>query len=144
MSESKEYRAWANAKARCYRKTHPRYADWGGRGITMSDDWRTHFASFLRDMGPKPTPLHILDRRDNDGPYSKENCQWVLPSQSSYNRRTFKSNKQKIRCVSWDRNSAIAYAHVNKKRIILYYGPDFFEACCARKSYEVKEVCHHS
>lgn len=86
MKESPEYVAWCNAKARCHRKTHPRYAEWGGRGISMCDRWRESFESFLADMGPRPSPGHSIDRIDGSRWYEPGNCRWATAKVQSTNR----------------------------------------------------------
>lgn len=76
---------------RCSRPSHKRYADYGGRGITVCTPWRDDFWSFVADMGNRPMQPngrpYLLDRIDNDAGYTPENCRWTTDSVSSSNRR---------------------------------------------------------
>lgn len=53
----------------------------------MCQEWSEDFVVFLADMGKRPSKLHQLDRRDNDGNYDPSNCRWSLPAAQMVNRR---------------------------------------------------------
>lgn len=85
---SRTYSSWSNMIRRCTNPDHPRYADWGGRGITVDPRW-LDYRAFLADMGERP-PGTTLNRKDNDGMYCRENCEWAGPAAQAANSRNTK------------------------------------------------------
>jgi len=88
MTKTTEYIAWHSMKSRCYNESYKGFDHYGKRGITVCSRWLNSFENFYADMGEKPTPKHSLDRINNDGGYSPENCKWSTYSEQNRNRRT--------------------------------------------------------
>ncbi|MGW4825038.1 hypothetical protein ACWEP4_40550 [Streptomyces sp. NPDC004227] len=80
------YMTWGDMINRCTNSTHKRWADYGGRGITVCERWRD-FRNFLADMGERPGPRMTLDRIDNDRGYEPGNVRWTSYSTQAKNRR---------------------------------------------------------
>jgi hypothetical protein len=98
-----EYSSYRSMKDRCTLKSHIFYDLYGGRGITICKEWADSkgFPSFIKDMGPKPSEEHTLDRINSDGNYESLNCVWATRKEQVQNRLSnkicSKSEADKIR-----------------------------------------------
>jgi hypothetical protein len=119
-SKAVEYHSWLGMVARCENPSNRKWPDYGGRGITVCERWRSDFTAFLSDIGMKPTPEHTLDRIDVNGNYEPSNCRWATPLQQSQNRRnnqytTFRGRHMLIVDVARELNLPI---HVLRNRVL--------------------------
>jgi hypothetical protein len=86
MKRTPEWRAWSSMKKRCENPKVPGYKDYGGRGITFHESWKS-FEQFYADVGPRPSPSHSLDREDNNGNYEPGNVRWATGFEQGQNKR---------------------------------------------------------
>jgi hypothetical protein len=87
------YRSWKMMLERCYDQRHPSYSNYGGRGVTVCDQWRVKggdgFKAFLQAVGARPSENHTLDRKDSHGHYTPDNVEWATKTQQNrYKRET--------------------------------------------------------
>lgn len=87
------YRLWQSIQQRCYNTNNIGYHNYGGRGITLYEPWKTDFESFvdylLIQLGPKPKG-YTLDRIENSGSYVPFNLRWATMETQCNNRRSKK------------------------------------------------------
>ena len=113
-SESREYKTWKNIKERCYNKKCKHYHSYGGRDIKVCDKWIENFQAFYEDMGLKPKGKS-LDRIDNNGDYSPENCRWATPKEQCNNKRFnvhLTINGETKTITEWSRITGVIFATI--------------------------------
>lgn len=85
------HRIWHGMRSRCYRDYDINYHNYGGRGITVCDEWNRDFDAFAEwALANGYADTREIDRIDNDGNYTPDNCRFVTRVQNSNNRRTNK------------------------------------------------------
>jgi hypothetical protein len=84
------YTSWQNMKQRCLNPSHPKYHRYGGRGIQICPEWLNieGFVAWAESSGFRQGLT--IDRKDNDGNYCPDNCQWITPHSNSRKKRTTK------------------------------------------------------
>ena len=95
MSKTRLYVAWRNMRIRCYNPKDKRYERYGGRGITVCDEWRNSFEAF-RDwaLSNGYSDELTIDRIDTNGSYNPSNCRFITRAENNANRNKWKRRKR--------------------------------------------------
>lgn len=140
-SSVREYNVWAMMRQRCMNPNAANYLNYGGRGITVDPRW-DRFKNFWEDMGPAPSKRHTLDRLDNDGPYSPENCVWSDREKQQNNRRNnvfIEAFGERKTLAQWARSTGLTRDMIRHRVFVMGMTPE--EALTAeRMSHLQKKV----
>ena len=146
LSKSRFYEIWKAMRDRCNNPKHKVYKNYGGRGITVCEEWLdiANFVAWAEATHPNIEGVS-LDRIDNDKGYSPDNCRWATREIQNTNQRMRKTNTSGFVGVSWikHQNKWEAYITVNciKVHLGVFKTPE--EAAKIRDKYIVKNGLHH-
>lgn len=122
------YSVWRNMLSRCENENHKSYHRYGGRGIQVCRAWHS-FDVFYRDFGAsRPSPKHTIDRKNNDGNYEPENCQWATQREQQNNRSTnvrLSHDGETLTVTQWARKTGLSQQCISSR---LKAGWSAFEA----------------
>lgn len=131
------YRIWCGIKSRCYNSNYPKYPWYGGRGITMCNEWKNDFVSFEMWANANGYNDNLsIDRIDNNKNYCPMNCRWADAHTQNTNQNIRKDNKTGFVGVSYHGGKYVAGIRINNKQVWL--GCSFNsaeEACIARDRF---------
>ena len=95
LIHTSEYKAWIAMKDRCLNPNSSNFHGWGAKGVSVHTAWREDFTVFLKDVGPKPSAKHSLDRYPNkEGYYEPGNVRWATKYEQTHNRRPLKRGSE--------------------------------------------------
>ena len=141
LSNTRLNRIWSSIKDRTLNSKQKQYNDYGGRGITICDEWKNDFMSFYNwAMENGYSDELSIDRIDNEGSYYPENCRWTTSIIQNRNQRIRKDNKTGYKGVSFnkDNNSFRVIISVNKKTIRLGEFKTAVEGAIAYNNYIIE------
>lgn len=110
---TKEYQTWLHVIQRCENENNDQYKIYGGRGITICEEWRKDFSVFLAHIGPAPTRSHSIDRIDNDGNYEPGNVRWATKKEQANNTST-------VRVYSYKGENLTITQAISKSNVIIH------------------------
>ncbi len=103
---------------RCNNPNNRAFKNYGARGIKVCPRWND-YRNFIRDMGPKPSPKHTIERKDVNGDYTPENCVWATHAEQNRNRRSTKFLTYKgetLTHTEWSKRVGLSKNTIGRRR----------------------------
>ena len=143
LTNTRIYGVWDNIKRRTLNPKHKHYNDYGGRGITICDEWKNDFMSFYIwaiSNGYEENKGLSIDRIDNDVGYSPENCRWTTKTIQARNTRVYKNNTSGYKGVIYFKRDGNyrACIYIKSKNIHLGYFQTAVEGAIAYNNYIIE------
>lgn len=110
MSKTPEFNTWMHMIIRCSNPLDAAWKNYGGRGITVCDAWKSDFTAFYNYVGPRPTPKHTIERINNNGNYEPGNVKWATRLEQNSNTRRVRlltANGETMTLSAWARELQI-------------------------------------
>lgn len=146
MAKHRFYKTWCGMIHRCNNPKNKDYIHYGGRGITVCEEWLdvTIFIAWAEATHPN-IEGYSLDRIDNDLGYSPENCRWADKTTQNTNQRMKKSNTSGFVGVHWDigNNKYVARITVLGNKVHIGSFLTKIEAVLARDNYIIENGLPH-
>ena len=134
------YIIWSTLKGRVLNPKNKAYKNYGGRGITLCDEWLDVQNFYDWAMSNGYSDELSIDRIDNDGNYCPENCRWTTQTIQTRNQRIYKNNSSGFKgvCFVKDKNKYKSYITVDKNRVFLGYFPTAEDGAIAYNNYIIE------
>ena len=122
LSNTKLYSVWQDMKTRCYYEGKENYNAYGGKGITICDEWLNNFVVFYDwSLANGYTEFLTIERIDNNVGYNPSNCKWI-PLKSQYDNRTsnkmFEYQGELKNIKAWSVQFDMSYQMLRKRLVV--------------------------
>lgn len=140
------YKVWNNMNQRCNNPKHEAYKNYGGRGISVCNEW-LDINNFINDMFPSFIEGLTIDRENTNGNYEKSNCRWATKQVQNRNtRKLISTNTSGYRGVSLDKkcNKWRTSIGINNKSIYIGLFNTALESALAYDKYVIDNNLEHT
>ena len=140
------YETWNQMRQRCYNQKHKYYLYYGGRGISICEEWLDvkNFIKWVEATHPNIEGVS-LDRIDNDKGYSPENCRWADRTTQNTNQRMKSNNTSGVKGVYYHKSIGKWVASIGVESKLKHIGSfkTIEEAVLARDNYIIENKLPH-